>query len=689
MSAKSKYYLAILFLETGDIRSSLELVEETIPIFRHLGMTTMENDSVDVQAQILAFLGRQAEAENLRTQHLIRIGTPDPCMTGHWNNNSAWDRLMLREQQGTASTPDPRPLLLKAADIFAGQCATRRNWWRANIFVNLALAETQLGNLDAAEGYLTAARLQGETLTGSIAEWAKEIEARIALARGDLDRAWQLWCSSAWDTGCLPVLADTAQTTIYGESSSEIFILALLGRAQIVLLRADSTTAERLLLTASNHLEEQSAYVPLGEGKSTFVGSRSKVSRTLADLYIQLDRKDDAAWELRRANAQILGVFQTIDSLDGMTTEKRRTRMERLQRYHQARAEAAAISAELQLAPRNQIAILQRQADDAKRTATRLLDELASDQKTTLEMANRPPPGELWLLLAPIGTTWGAIWQWETQSLHIPLPDLNTPMAPETLADILFAPVATVLETTNHLRITSIGAATGIDVHVLPWNNAPLQNQLVVDYWVPGAKPIMELPSTGKPLVIADPGENLRFARQFGEQVTKQWKVSGPAPDVLRGENATREVVLNKLPLHSTLVYAGHARKGGLDGRNAAILLAHDTELSAADLVTHQPLPQMVVLSACEAAESQPESIAPGPGMAQAFLLGGSRMVIASVRPVDDRCAGLWTEWLLERWTQSTEENLWEAYLSATEKMRGQEPRCDYGMFRVYRTPVM
>lgn len=688
MAAKSKYYLAVLFFNTGDIRSALELIDDALPWFRRLGMTAMENDSVDLKAQILAFLGRHAEAEALRKQHLADTNIENPCIVGHWSNNSGWDRLMIREREISADSPDPRPLLLEAADVFVHRCAIRQQWWLANIHVNLALAEAQLGDTRTAQHYLDIARNQSEPLDGDVAEWANEVEARIAMGHGELNRAWQLWCSAAPDQDCLPRAGEEATPTLGPEVSAEIRSLALFGRAQIALSRADPTTAERLLLTARDELDEQARFVPLGEGKSTFVGNRSKASRYLAELYVQTGRLEEAARELRRASAQILSVFQTIDAIDPVDDTQRGARLARLQKFHAARATLAEKSAELQWAPTDRLDGLKEEIQEAQKTATKVLDELASNQKTNLHIPSHPPPDELWLLLAPIGNKWGAIWQWEAQAIYVPLPELTPPRSADDLATLLLPPVAAILKSKSHLRVTAIGDAAGIDIHVLPWQDLPLQNQIVVDYWVAGTKPAAEARKEANALIVSDPSEDLQFARQFCKVAASLWQLSDTVPDVICGEHAARNSILEKLTNSAVLVYSGHARKGGMDGRNAAMLVAEKAEISAADLIAQPQLPPWVVLSACEAAETHRESIAPGPGIAQAFLLGGSQMVIAAVRPVNDRCASEWTERLLKHWSQPTQENLWAAYLSASDRLRTEEPECDFGMFRVYRSPT-
>src|SRR6185295_13907303 len=83
--------------------------------------------------------------------------------------------------------------------------------------------------------------------------------------------------------------------------------------------------------------------------------------------------------------------------------------------------------------------------------------------------------------------------------------------------------------------------------------------------------------------------------------------------------------------------YAGHGAFSGFGGWESSLLLAEDTRLTLGDLLALERVPSRVVLSGCETGRSSTETSVESLGLAHAFLLAGSREVVASTRPADDR----------------------------------------------------
>jgi CHAT domain-containing protein len=108
------------------------------------------------------------------------------------------------------------------------------------------------------------------------------------------------------------------------------------------------------------------------------------------------------------------------------------------------------------------------------------------------------------------------------------------------------------------------------------------------------------------------------------------------------GSAATRDAVLTALPTARILHYAGHSEASGSGGTSSALLLAGRSRADLADLLGAAHTPELVVLSACEAAgNSFTDGDAEGSmiGLAQAFIAAGTRAVIAPTRAVGDEDA--------------------------------------------------
>jgi hypothetical protein len=118
-------------------------------------------------------------------------------------------------------------------------------------------------------------------------------------------------------------------------------------------------------------------------------------------------------------------------------------------------------------------------------------------------------------------------------------------------------------------------------------------------------------------------------------QGLKEWKVTH-----LDRSTATRASMLAALPQARLLHYAGHAQLSGPQDLSSALLLNGGARVELGDLLAAPSLPDLVFLSACEAAgtgttESQPSLM----GLAQAFIAAGSRVAIAPTRPIRDEDA--------------------------------------------------
>lgn len=148
-------------------------------------------------------------------------------------------------------------------------------------------------------------------------------------------------------------------------------------------------------------------------------------------------------------------------------------------------------------------------------------------------------------------------------------------------------------------------------------------------------------PAAGAPLIVADPEGNLPHARLEGEDATRHLTDrGGPAPSALVGPAATQGAVLAALRAGPSLFhYSGH---GVLDAENpwdAHLRLTGGARLTVADvLLVGAPL-GTVVLSGCETGGGMALSRREHVSLAEAFLVGGARTVLATRTRVDDAAA--------------------------------------------------
>jgi cellulose synthase operon protein C len=149
---------------------------------------------------------------------------------------------------------------------------------------------------------------------------------------------------------------------------------------------------------------------------------------------------------------------------------------------------------------------------------------------------------------------------------------------------------------------------------------------------------------------VADPQGNLPASVREAGVVSAALRGQAWTADTLRGEEAREEVVRPALGRTDLFHYAGHGTFSGFGGWESVLPLAGGTRLTLGDVLTLGRPPSWVVLSGCETGRSGADAPVEGLGLAQAFLLAGSRAVIATTQQVDDRAAeGLFAE-LYQGW---------------------------------------
>jgi hypothetical protein len=182
-------------------------------------------------------------------------------------------------------------------------------------------------------------------------------------------------------------------------------------------------------------------------------------------------------------------------------------------------------------------------------------------------------------------------------------------------------------------------AADRIDWASAPWRGRPLVASVEVEYGldIGAAEKKHGGAADGRlaALVIANPTGDLPGAGAEAAAVVNAlpgWNVTR-----LEGDAATREATLGALPRARLLHYGGHARAGDGDGEafSSALVLSRNARVELGDLLAAPAVPELVVLSACEAAGTA--AGAPSlMGLAQAFVAAGARAAIAPTRVVGD-----------------------------------------------------
>ena len=418
-----------------------------------------------------------------------------------------------------------------------------------------------------------------------------EAEAALDRARsagGDgVVRAWDLELSARM------ALAENAERALrsYDELARRASLAGALsdqwraqlgrGRALLALRRIDD--AEGAFRAAESVLARESELLALGSAPSV-AGRRWSSASELAGLLLARGRADEALAALRSARLRTLA-RRPVGNIDDEVRELTRARL--------ALEGDASVAWEL---PLDELADLERSRARRLEHLQRALDAVRGQRLEPRPMSD----GELLVVVFPHEdgrivvqtngrTTTGAV------------------VGPNDWPD---------LDLTNVSYVRLVGA--GAHTFSAPAVSVPVLHSLDV------SSPAARRPGRGA-LVIVDPGGNLREARAEGAHVARHLDAT-----TLAGESATFAEVIGSLQRVEHLHYAGHARPG--DALRSSVRLA-DQALTAADVLTLDRVPSTVVLNGCESARAS--GLVPV-GVAQSFVLAGSRLVVGAIEPVDD-----------------------------------------------------
>jgi len=297
--------------------------------------------------------------------------------------------------------------------------------------------------------------------------------------------------------------------------------------------------------------------------------------------------------------------------------------------------------------------------------------------------------GEVFLVYHPVRRGWAGFAVTMSDVIQRTLPEIDITAPPARLSEALLVPFTDILATARRIRFLPYGPLDRLDLHALPWRDAPLLTFVPVTYGidVPGRR-VERASSTSRPtaLVVADPRSDLPAAREEAQVViaslerSKAWSV-----DRIWGKEATSLAVRNAIELADTdlLHYAGHGVFEGRDGLESGLLIAEGSSLSVTDILTLSRVPRRVVLSGCETARTAPEARAEGLGLAQAFVVAGASTVIAATRPVSDTVARSIMSALHDAAPDDEPEDIAAALQRAEVVLSRSAPDADWSSFRV------
>ncbi len=672
-AARVAFYEALLARETGDVRHALAWFDETLERAARLGLDELGADAFAASAEALRQAGRYAEA--LAAVHEAQATLPpgaNACVVADKLNDEGWTLLRTPPSERT-SDDDPTIALDQSLGLAhrAGCDAARLT----NTLTNLALASAEQGAWEEACALVARMRLEQPQATVRTAYSWIEIEAGALLARDAPEEA-------------LARYDELAQAAVMNRLPG-VEIDAAIGRGRALAALGREAEAERAFEDAETAVARALHRVALGGGRDTFAAMHERTTSVHVDFLLRRALGKSGSGESHgprqsaktltgpyveravevavRSIGRTLEALQSADRIAALSVDARAKRERAIREYLDARDALDVRIAAHRFAP------LDRRSDEERalaREANALLLDLDralaapsfADSDDAVRRAPREPAqtpllrperDELILVFYPSGSHWigfavrgegprrgaEARWLGELPEALRGTDPAGQPGRKPLLARLLLQPFREAIEAAGRVRVIAHGPLARVPFHALPWNGARLLDHAPVAYGL-GIPAGIDAPQTGRrALVLGDvsfPG-----AAHEAEEVTRRLARQGFAVERLEGERALASAVRTALAEPGVVLahFAGHASHGGVDGLEGALRLAQGTSLTVADLLALQRVPPFIVLSACDTSTVSAEARGAGLGLAQAFLVAGAKVVVASIDKVEDGAA--------------------------------------------------
>ncbi len=687
-AARLPYYRGQLAMELGDLRSALHLFNESERRARRLGLERLIYNSQNASAGQLMLVGRVQEAlvilRQIDSQGIAKADV-SPCESVDVAANLGYAFVLAAELgqirvSSAHALSDATETLERALRLADDECPDP--FRRSTILTFLSLTAVEQGRLDEAQTRLTEAKASVRSPRGTDALLLLETEARLEAARGNIARAMKLF-DKEWE---LASAFDMPQ----GQWEAAI------GRAKCLEQSGNYTQALEAFSLAARVVERSSLLIPLGEGRTSFLGDRDIGTVGHIELLFKMGRSAEALSVARAARSRVIVSVQNALRLQHLSSQDRERWQQAVQRYRTTKEAIVAEAVDDWKLPENELRARRGNRQQRLDDLHRLLDEsvLASrpretDSRGTLSY-RVPSEGELLLAYYPVRDAWIGFAADASGVDHFRVPEFPWDSPPSHLSNLLLSPAGKKIQKAKRITFLPSARFNQIDFHALPWNGAPLVAFADVQYALDLDSRIVERREDSARIaaVVADPTEDLLAAQAEGSAVA-QMLSRGPdswTVHLLEGHQANLASVLHELDSAQLFHYAGHGIFSGAEGWDSSLLLAGQGRLGLGDIITSERVPRHVVLSGCETAKSASEHQAESFGLAHAFLLAGAESVVATSRKIPDALASKIARALYEEgqpyWTANHSAG---ALRVAQLAVRLANPELDWAAFRAFR----
>lgn len=610
------YYDGLLAVALGDYRQAAARLRRAVAVAEGVGADPRAHMAREaLAARVLLDLGHDAEAlASLEAARPWVERDGGPADRARLAVNLAFARLHAAAQRDDAEARRAARAAADAARVAVDAAGLDR--LRADTWANLAWAEHLVDRPAEASRALTAARAAQQAHGGMLSpSFLDLLEGELALTRGDAAAA-----------------AAAFGRQVDAGRGSEAAWRARYGLGRAAALGGETDDALGHYRAALKALDAVARRVAVRRDRARFLAQRGDLVADTIDALRAAGATNEAFAVADGARARVLRALAAQVRVRRLPATAQAGWQEKAGRYQAAReawqgavANPPPMSDAARAQHRAEVRRLAEARDAAFDAAIAWLDTQSPD--ATPEAADADAvrealaPGEALLALAPHRGGW----------LAFRVTASGISLAPVRAGEALWPD----LEGVRHLHVVAGGheGALGLPAAVIDAG--------VSVGFLPHAGFLLRdpLPFGGGSLVVADPGDDLPFARRDAQTVP-----SSRPHRVLVGAAATHAAVSVALEGARLVHFAGHGVLRPEDPWDAHLRLAGGEALTLAEVLAGRTPGAMVVLSGCRTGAGAVLAREDEVGLPEAFLAAGARTVLATDRDIPDRDAARFAE---------------------------------------------
>lgn len=612
----TRYYAGVLASRTGDLGPALRSFDEARRGAIRLGMSEVMLSAGELLGPALAELGRAQDALAVIRETLALADGFDCNSRARVLGNSGWAQLLLA-QAGLDHDP-PAPLLDEQLALVREDGACPDAETAAYARVNLALVALAEHEPDEALAWLD--ELRQRPRPGYLQPWIDEITAQIGLESG----RWWL---------CPPEVARPDP----GGSEPGLRFTALVRHARMLERWGLHEPALASYLAAEDVLEQALTTLGVDTGRELFLAGRSASAIGLVDGLVTRGRVGEALCRARLARSRALQSLDRAADLAAASPEER-------ERRRAQRIEYLALRERITREQQDdwQLSDAERRHREARRRE-RLSDAEALLEGAVLAHGSRPrdcealagpAPDEVVLVQFPSDA---GHWLFVADEAGV---DVAAMASDAEGAAAALGRFEARIAAARRIRVIPTGEGWSIPFHTLRVGEGTLLDVAPIVWALDlGERRSRARGAERRALVVADPSEDLPYARREAAAVGQRLRAQGFVVESREGSQATRAAIVEQLAAVELFHYAGHGTHAGPSGWRAALLLHDGDTLGVGDILALPEVPAGVVLTGCDTATVRRETLEGGMNLGHAFVLAGAEWVLAAEGKVDDGLA--------------------------------------------------